>query len=281
MRRVASTVVVGSTLAVLGISTLLSGCGDHPKYKAEPAYSGAKASLPKVPQVPGPATWKNGANWTVYGVQHSLNNPRHLKDVNNVVLSIEGYVVDVYRPTEPPGKEGCVFPQKSHPPTSKQPYPPGKTCDEKTGPLAKVEPPHFWIADKADEKNPAKWVQVEGYVSSYIQAYQACDCYKSNKCKIGSTKEDDLALDNNYSSVVTYLGEPKVGSKITVTGFFGTRYAEGSQPTGPLITPFGVIDVTSHKKGKLQCDNCGVVDVTTAQKLDVDCMAVAGPNKPS
>src|ERR1700737_2647964 len=104
MRRVASTVLVASTF-VVGLSTLLTGCSDRPKYVPVPAYSGAKASLPKVPAVPGPNTWKNGANWTVYGVQHSLNNPRHLKDVNNAVLTIDGYVVDVYRATEPPGKE--------------------------------------------------------------------------------------------------------------------------------------------------------------------------------
>src|SRR5260370_36994666 len=128
MRRVASTVLVSSTAFVFVVSALLSGCGEHPKYVPLPAYSGAKASLPKVPQVPGPNTWKNGANWTIYGVQHSLNNPRHLKDVNNVVLTIDGYVVDVYRAVEPPGKEGCVYPNKAHPPTAKVPYPPGKGC---------------------------------------------------------------------------------------------------------------------------------------------------------
>lgn len=275
MRRVASFVVVTSTFVVLASSVLLSGCGDRPKYKPEPAYSGAKASLPKVPPVPGPATWKSGADWTVYGVQHSLNNPRHIKDVNNQVLTIDGYVVNVYHPDEPAGKEGCVYPTKAHPPTSKQPYPPGKTCDEKTGPLAKVEPPHFFIADKADEKNPAKWVEVMGYASSYIQEYMACDCYKSNKCKLGSTKPDDQALDNNYSSNIIYIGEPKVGSKVSVTGFFGTRYAEGSQPTGPLITPFGVVDVTTTKKGKITCQDCGIVDVQTASKIDGDCIAIA------
>ncbi|GAC1553618.1 MAG: hypothetical protein NVS3B10_15340 [Polyangiales bacterium] len=273
MRRVAQSLAV-STLSVLAISTLLGGCSDRPKYKPEPAYSGQKASLPKVPPVPGPATWKNGSNWTIYGVQHSLSNPRHRKEVDNAVLTLDGFVVDVYRPQEPAGKEGCVYPNKAHPPTSKQPYPPKANCDEKGGPLAKIQPPHFSIADKADEKNPAKWVTVMGYASSFIQAEMACDCYKTNKCKMGSTKEDDLALDNNYSSNIVYLGEPKLGSKITVTGLFGTRYSEGSQPTGPLITPFGVIDVTSAKKGKLACADCGITDATSAPKVDFDCMAM-------
>jgi hypothetical protein len=257
MRRAAATIAVAtSTLVVLGSSLLLTGCGDKAKYKPAPAYSGPKASLPKVPSIPSPATFKEGNAWTIYGIQHQLNSGRHRAEVEGKAdTTITGYVVDVYKPTEPKDKEGCIFPTKKHPPTSKQPYPPGVTCDEKGGPLSKVEPPHFWIADKADEKNRAKMVIVMGYVSSYIQQEMARECYKTKKCKLEG-KEDELYMDNNYSSYITVLGEPKIGSKITVTGYFGTRYAEGQQPTGPLVTPFGVIDVSSHKKGKIACDNC-------------------------
>src|SRR4051794_39834120 len=95
MGRVVSTFAVSTTLLVIAAGASVTGCRDNPKYTPTPAYSGAKASMPKVPQVPGPNTWKNGSNWTVYGVQHSLNHPRHRKEVDATVLTIDGYVVDV------------------------------------------------------------------------------------------------------------------------------------------------------------------------------------------
>ena len=250
-RRVASSFAATTTILVLGIATLVGGCGDKLKYKAEPAYSGPKASLPKVPALPSPATFKDGNNWTILGLQHQLANPRHRPEVEGKSLSISGYVVDIYRPKEPAGKEGCIYPQKKHPPTSKEPTPPGVACD-----TVKYEPPHFYIADSKDEKNPAKMVTVMGYASSYIQQQMARDWYKqhSNIKLDGTAKEEDLYLDNNYSSQITILGEPTVGSKVVVTGQFGSKYEEGQG--GRRTVPFGIIDVTSHKKGKIDCDNC-------------------------
>ncbi|MFI5298811.1 MAG: hypothetical protein ACHREM_12005 [Polyangiales bacterium] len=222
------------------------GCKDKVKYKPEPAYSGEEANLPAVPKIAVASTFKSGADWTIYGVQHQLNNPRHKSEVEQKDLSITGFVVKVYRPEEPKGKEGCVYAQKKHPPTSKEPYPPNMDC---TKLVPQPEPPHFWIADKKDEPNPAKWVMVEGYASTFIQQAMARDWYSKGGHKIDSTKADDLYLDNNYSSQITILGEPKIGSKVVVSGKFGSFYQEGMG--GKAVSPYGIIDVTSTKKGKI------------------------------
>lgn len=247
MRRAGTLFAISSTVLVVGISSLVGGCGEKLKYKPEPAYSGAKANLPKVPKVPDPSTFKSGSNWTVYGIQHQLNNPRHRADVDMKPATVEGYVVSVYRPTEPAGKEGCIYPTKKHPPTSKEPTPKGVDCAS-----VRYEPPHFFIADSKDEKNPAKMITVMGYASSYIQQQMARDEYKKKNidaAKLASMKEEDKYMDNNYSSYISILGEPKMGSRVVVTGQFGSKYQEGQG--GQRVSPYGVVDVTSHKKGKI------------------------------
>jgi len=254
MRRAGSLFAITSlapVVVVVGISSLVGGCGEKLKYKPEPAYSGAKASVPKPPTLPSPATFKVGSNWTVYGIQHQLNNPRHRPEVDGKAASIEGYVVQIYRPTEPAGKEGCIFPTKKHPPTAKEPTPKNVDCAPLFQGPSKVEPPHFWIADSKDEKNPAKMIKVMGYASSFIQQFFARDFYKGKDAeKIAAMKEEDRYLDNNYSSYITILGEPKMGSKVIVTGQFGAHYEEGQG--GRATSPYGIVDVTSHKKGKIE-----------------------------
>jgi hypothetical protein len=225
--RTAPALAISSTLLVLGISSLAAGCGEKLKYKPEPAYSGAKANIPAVPKIPDTASFKTGSNWTIYGLQHQLNNPRHRPEVEGKPATIEGYVVDIYRP--------------------KEPTPKGIDCAP-----VKYEPPHFYIADSKDEKNPAKMITVMGYASSYIQQQMARDEYKKKNldaAKIAALKPDDQYMDNNYSSQITILGEPRIGSKVIVSGQFGSKYQEGQG--GTRSSPFGIIDVTSHKKGKI------------------------------
>lgn len=255
MRRLAPLVAVSSTAFVLALSALTSGCKKPVTYKPEPAYSGAKASLPAVPKLPPASAYKNGANWTVYGLQHQLNSPRHAAEVNGKPVTIQGYVVKVYEPVEPPGKEGCIYPHKKHLPTAKEPNPKGVDCAF----IAKeVEPPHFYIADSKDEKNPAKMIKVMGYFCSYIQLFFAYDWYKTHdpdKVKDPKDREAELFVDNLCSTQVpnTFLGEPKVGAKVTVSGQFGSKYEEGSG--GRAVSPFGIVDVTSFKKGKIELEN--------------------------
>jgi hypothetical protein len=246
MRRVAALVLASSSVIMLS-SAFLSGCQEKPKYKPEGAYSGAKASVPKVPQIPATSTFKDGANWTVYGIQHHLLSPRHRNEVEMKPASVQGYVIDVYKPVEPKGKEGCIYPTKAHPPTSKEPTPKGIDCADV---VKSIEPPHFWIADSKDEKSKAKAIVVMGYTSTYIQQFMAKDEYKKKNKKPSELKEDDLYMDNNYSAKITILGEPKVGAKVVATGLFGTKYEEGSG--GRRVEPYGIVDITSNKKGKLE-----------------------------
>lgn len=253
MRRLAPLVAVSSTAFVVALSALASGCKKPVTYKPEPAYSGAKASLPKVPQLPPQSSYKNGANWTIYGLQHQLNSPRHNAEVNGKPVTVVGYVTKVYEPAEPAGKEGCIYPHKKHLPTSKEPNPKGMDCAF----VAKeVEPPHFYIADTKDEKNPAKMIKVMGYYCSYIQLYFAYDWYKTHdlsKAKDDKEREELMFTDNLCSTQVSFLGEPKIGAKVTVTGQFGSKYEEGTG--GRAVSPFGIIDVTSFKKGKIELEN--------------------------
>ncbi|MEO7094976.1 MAG: hypothetical protein ABI175_17085 [Polyangiales bacterium] len=223
---------------------------DGVRYEPQPLYSGPKGVLPTVPRVPGVDTYHDGAAWTVYGLQHQLHNPNHRAEVDMKPASVIGFVVDVYRPTEPTGKAGCIYPTKKHPPTWKHPTPPGVDCSK-----VSFMPPHFSIADRADEKNPAKWITVMGYASTYIQQAMAVAYYDAHpKVQIGSAKEDDLYMDSNYSSFITILGEPRLGSRVTVSGLFGHEYVEGQG--GRRSVPSGIIDATSFKNGKIECDQC-------------------------
>lgn len=225
----------------------LFGCQEKVTYKPEEAYKGPKADLPKPPTLPPASAFKDGERWTVYGVQHHLNHPQHSAEVKDKSLSIVGYVVSVYRPpVEPKGQEGCIYPKRGFTPTERAPWPPGVNCDEL---VKKYEPPHFFIAAQKDEKSPAKMIKVMGYASSYIRQAMARDWYKQHK--IDSGKEEDLYLDNNYGTRITFLGEPKVGSKVVVSGQFGFRFQEGQG--GTAISPWGIIDVASTKKGKIDC----------------------------
>lgn len=268
MRRVA--LIASNLVVVLGLCSLsaLGGCQKQPKYTPLPAYSGQKANLPPTPKLHNKADFMVDADtWTVLGLHHHMNSPRHVADVLDKNLKIVGYVVDVYKPdAEPKGKEGCIFPTKRFPPTNKQPNPPGVDCSDvlKTG-----EPPHFWISDnKDDAKNAdgkgskisrANSVVVMGYSSTYIQQEIARQWYKDATHEkahqdylLGTTpapKDDDLALDNLYSSKIVYVGEPEVGAKVVITGQFGTHYNEGS--TGQRVEPYGIVDVTSMKHGKI------------------------------
>lgn len=255
MGRLAPLVAVSSTAFVVALSALASGCKKPIVYKPEPAFSGAKANLPAVVKLPPPSAFKNGANWTVYGLQHQLNSPRHSTEVNGKPVTVAGYVVKVYEPVEPAGKEGCIYPHKKHTPTAKEPNPKGVDCSF----IAKeVEPPHFYIADSKDEKNPSKMIKVMGYFCSYIQLYFAIDWYKTHdpdKVKDPKDRDAELFTDNLCSTQVpnTFLGEPKVGAKVTISGQFGSKYEEGSG--GRAVSPFGIVDVTSFKKGKIDLEN--------------------------
>jgi hypothetical protein len=77
------------------------GCGgnDEP-YKVSPAWSGKKANLPPVPQLPT-SPIKVGDSYTIYGAIHHLNSRIHKVDVTGKDISIVGYIVDSNIPNAP------------------------------------------------------------------------------------------------------------------------------------------------------------------------------------
>ena len=76
-----------SLASVAASATLGCGPAEEP-YKAKPAVSGKKASMPAVPTLPQkPKKTADGA-YTVYGVTHDLRSRVHFDDVNGKPLSI-------------------------------------------------------------------------------------------------------------------------------------------------------------------------------------------------
>ena len=82
-----------SLLTFGSFGALTIGCGnaDEP-YKATPAWSGKKASMPPVPQLPTNPI-KSGDAYTVFGARHHLQSRIHDKEVTSKDISIVGYIV--------------------------------------------------------------------------------------------------------------------------------------------------------------------------------------------
>ena len=69
-------------LAAVTLSAAAAGCGpEEEPYKARPAVSGKKATLPGVPTLPQKVK-KQGDAYTVWGVTHDLRSRVHNEAVN-------------------------------------------------------------------------------------------------------------------------------------------------------------------------------------------------------
>jgi hypothetical protein len=250
------------SLTVFAMSSLFTmACEDNTlKYVPHSAYSGAvKPDLPAVPALPPPEAYKKGDVWTVMGLQHHLNSPNHVKEVDGKMLSAEGFVVKVYTPDEPKEYAGCINPIKGRAPTAKEPFPKEKKCEDI---ISTTEPPHFWIADNANEKSEAKMIAVYGYYSSAIQAYIGREEYKTKNRldKLLTLKCDsEMYSDNNYGACIYIFGEPKVGAKVKIKGKFAITFNAGT--TSNAVSPFGIFDVTM----KPNVVEHGFIDVDPAQ----------------
>jgi hypothetical protein len=207
MRKFTATLLVG--LVILATVS----CGDeNDKYKATPAYSGAKASLPPVPQLPTNPI-KVGDSYSIYGAIHQLRSRYHSAEVTTKDISITGYIVDSNIPNAP----ACAV----HATGKKDP----DDC--------KTEIPTFWIADAKGDKANQK-IRVMGWASNFANVYDAMQKYKDLKDPPKPPPTPDqagkpgfLVQDELWAVMIPYP-LPAVGAKVKVTGRYGVIFGKSS-----------------------------------------------------
>lgn len=198
---------VRTALPLCVLSLALSACGnaDEP-YKAAPAYSGRKASIPAVPQLPTEPI-KQGDAYTIFGASHHLKSRIHDKDVTAKPISIVGYIVEENISTAP----ACAVHK-----TGK------KDADD-----CQAEIPSFWIADAKGEAK--KRVRVLGWAKNFATVYDAMQKYKGLKEPPKEAFKDDMwGVDVPFPL-------PAVGAKVKVTGTYGYSFSKSS--TGIVSDP--------------------------------------------
>lgn len=195
-----------AALALIGPAALAtSGCNtnDEP-YKAAPAWTGRKPSLPAPPTIN--VTIKNGDAYTIAGVIHQLHSRIHEKEVNGKELTIVGYIVDSNIPTAP----ACAI----HDVGKKDP----ENC--------KSELPSFWIADTKDGKPR---IRVLGWAKNFATVHEAMKKYDKLK-----EPPKELVKDELFSTEVPFP-LPAVGAKVKVTGTYGFAFTKAT--TGVVSDP--------------------------------------------
>ncbi|HQY63943.1 MAG TPA: hypothetical protein PK141_21235 [Polyangiaceae bacterium] len=205
--------------ASFSASALSVGCGnaDEP-YKATPAWSGKKASIPAVPQLPTNPI-KSGDAYTIHGARHHLQSRIHDKEVTAKEITLVGYIVEenvseaplcAIHKTGKADPEGCV-----------------------------AEIPSFWIADAKGETKVK--VRVLGWAKNYASVFEAMEKYKNLK-----EPPKELFKDEVWSVDVPYP-LPAVGAKVKVTGKYGYTFSKAStgivsDPANGVLT-YGKIEV--------------------------------------
>ena len=200
------------SLAALGAQTLGCGNADEP-YKATPAWSGKKAGVPAVPQLPTNPI-KVGDAYTVFGARHHLQSRIHDKEVTTKEITLVGYIVQENISDAP----GCAA------------HKAGKADDEKCK-MANGDPlqiPSFWIADTKGPDAKVK-IRVLGFAKNYASVFEALEKYKNLK-----EAPKELYKDEVWSVELPFP-MPAVGAKVKITGKYGYTFSKSS--TGIVSDP--------------------------------------------
>jgi hypothetical protein len=206
---------MGTTLrvaSVLGLSLLAAGCGSSEEpYKAAPAWSGRKPSLPSPPALTN-APVKVGDAYTVAGAAHHLRSRIHDKEVTKSNITIQGYIVEENISDAP----ACAV------------HKTGKADPEE----CKAEIPSFWIADEKGAGKDKPRIRVLGFAKNYASVYEAMEKYKNLKEVKDPAK--DLYKDEIWNVDVPFP-LPAVGAKVKVNGKYGFTFSKAS--TGLVSDP--------------------------------------------
>lgn len=194
-------------LAAVAASIAMScgGNADEP-YKATPAFSGKKASLPAPPTLPSTPI-KAGDAYTVFGATHHLRSLIHNKDVTANPITITGYIVDTNIGRAPE----CAI------------HPSGKK--DKDEDKCNAEVPSFWIADNKGDKSGAK-IRVVGWARNYAIIYDAIK--KWGDRKLNDPPKDKDLIHDDILNVDLPFPLPAVGAKVKVTGKYGVSTRQSS-----------------------------------------------------
>jgi hypothetical protein len=186
--------------------SVVLGCGPSEEpYKAKPAISGKKASLPAVPTLPQKQKKTPDGAYTVWGITHDLRSKVHAEEVNGKQLSIVGYIVKVNYDEAPK----CAIHKtgKGDPPDCKAPV------------------PTFQIADEKGETKDV--IDVMGWASNYAQIFTMIEGLK----KAAKGKESEVSLDDELWGQKVPNPLPNVGAKVKVTGNYGVTFTKSSSGT--------------------------------------------------
>jgi hypothetical protein len=193
-------------LSILTGSLALAGCGgEEVKYEPRPAYSGQKASLPPVPNVPKKPV-KSGDGYTVWGASYSLRSRVHKKEVAGKKLTLVGYITKTNLPDAPAcavHKGGKADPENCKPPI-----------------------PAFWIGDTKDAPL-TECIKVMGWASNFAQIYEAIAEFDKGK--------EDAEYNDTFWGVKVPNPLPIAGMKVAVTGTYGYNFTQSS--TGAEADP--------------------------------------------
>jgi hypothetical protein len=183
---------------------LTVGCREEVKYEPRPAPSGAKASLPAVPNLPQKPL-KKGDAYTVWGASLSLRDRVKHDKINGQKIVIEGYVNKTNLPDAPE----CAV------------HPAGKADPEG----CKAPVPAFWICDDKSDK-PQDCIQVLGWASNFAQIYKAIEHFK----KTEKDEKPDPVTDDLWGVEIP-RPLPAANGKARVTGTYTTTFTGASQGT--------------------------------------------------
>lgn len=204
--------------SVFVASALALGCGNSEEpYKAAPAWSGKKPSMPAPPTLTN-APVKVGDAYTIAGASHHLRSRIHDKEVTKASITIQGYIVEENISDAP----ACAI------------HKTGKADPED----CKSEIPSFWIADTKDAGKDAPRIRVLGWAKNFASVHDAMDKYKALKEVKDPAK--DLYKDEIWNIEVPFP-LPAKGAKVKVTGKYGFTFSKASgglvsDPVNGVIT---------------------------------------------
>jgi hypothetical protein len=210
-------------LGLIGLATSLQACGgEEVKYEPKPAYTGDKANLPAVPNVPQNPI-KVGDAYTTWGASYHLRSRVYNATIAGKDIKLTGYIVKTNLPDAPE----CAVHET------------GKADPED----CKAEIPTFWIADSptAELKDSIK---VMGWASNYAQIYDAIKEFKKReKVKPNPDKPEEPVMDG-FWGVAIPNPLPVKGAKVTVKGEYKTTFTKAT--SGAVADPvMGVLTYDS------------------------------------
>lgn len=200
-----ASVFVASALCVLGCDS------NEEPYKAAPAWSGRKPSLPAPPTLTN-APVKVGDAYTIAGASHHLRSRIHDKEVTKSSITIQGYIVEENISDAP----ACAV------------HKTGKADPED----CKSEIPSFWIADEKGAGKDKPRIRVLGWAKNFASVWEAMEKYKNLKEVKDPAK--DMYKDEIWNVDVPFP-LPAVGAKVKVTGKYGFTFSKAS--TGLVSDP--------------------------------------------